>query len=128
MAYGRVLEGALQGYAWGRTDGLRTWTGAATGGPEAELWFGTHPAAPSRTLQSIPDGAPAGSAPLLVKILAAGRPLSIQVHPSRAAIDAIRGIGRGDLLVDEGEKAELLVAVESRRRRQKQQMAYSIRV
>src|SRR5919199_6116927 len=101
MSYGRVLEGALQDYAWGRTDGLRDWTGSASGGPEAELWFGTHPAAPSPTVRVVPEGdRERTEAPLLVKILAAGRPLSLQVHPSHRAIAGVRDIGRGGLLVD----------------------------
>jgi len=113
MSYGVVFEGALRDYAWGRLDGLRPWTGRPTGGPEAELWFGTHPAAPSRTVLTLPEGTLRRTdAPLLVKILAAAKPLSIQVHPSGAAIRQIRATGHGDLLVDGGEKAELLVAVE----------------
>jgi mannose-6-phosphate isomerase len=113
MSYGRVLGGALQDYAWGRPDGLSPWTGLRTGGPEAELWFGTHAAAPSPTLRAIPEGAPgAADAPLLVKILAAAKPLSIQVHPSHAAMARMRQDGHAGLLADGGEKAELLVAVE----------------
>jgi mannose-6-phosphate isomerase len=113
MSYGVVLEGALRDYAWGRQDGLRTWTGRRTGGPEAELWFGTHPAAPSPTVLSLPEGtARQTDAPLLVKILAAAKPLSLQVHPSQSAIEQIRRTSAAGLLVDGGEKAELLVAVE----------------
>jgi mannose-6-phosphate isomerase len=113
MSYGVVFEGALRDYAWGRLDGLQPWTGRPTGGPEAELWFGTHPAAPSPTLLTLPEGTVRRTeAPLLVKILAAAKPLSIQVHPTRAAIEQIRRTGHGDLLADGGEKAELLVAVE----------------
>ena len=113
MSYGRVLGGALQDYAWGRPDGLQPWTGLRTGGPEAELWFGTHPAAPSPTVRSLPEGAPhRGDAPLLVKILAAAKPLSIQLHPSHVAMAQLEDRGHAGLLVDRGEKAELLIAVE----------------
>jgi mannose-6-phosphate isomerase len=113
MSYGRVLGGALQDYAWGRHDGLHPWTGLRTGGPEAELWFGTHPAAPSPTVRALPEGSPGpDDAPLLVKILAAAKPLSIQLHPSRAAMAQLHDRGHADLLVDTGEKAELLIAVE----------------
>jgi mannose-6-phosphate isomerase len=113
MSYGRVLGGALQDYAWGRPDGLHPWTGLRTGGPEAELWFGTHPAAPSPTVRALPEGSPGpDDAPLLVKILAAAKPLSIQLHPSRAAMAQLHDRGHADLLVDTGEKAELLIAVE----------------
>lgn len=113
MSYAVVLEGALQDYAWGRVDGLQRWTGRATGGPEAELWFGTHVSAPSPVVAALPAGTDRErEAALLVKLLAAARPLSIQLHPSTEAIRAIRDGGAGDLLADDGEKFETLVALE----------------
>ena len=43
-----VLENPVRDYAWGRRDGIAALVGSeATGGPEAELWVGTHPGAPS---------------------------------------------------------------------------------
>lgn len=71
-----------------------------SGKPEAELWFGAHPACPSRIvdpntfdgsqtlLEAITKNPEAilGSSlkrfPYLMKILAAAKPLSLQVHPS----------------------------------------------
>jgi mannose-6-phosphate isomerase len=70
----------------------------ATGEPQAELWMGAHPAAPSRlaaggTLLDRIGADPAGELspavvdrfgprlPFLLKVLAAERPLSLQAHP-----------------------------------------------
>lgn len=105
-----LLENPIRDYAWGTPDGLAAIVGTApTGGPEAELWVGTHPAAPSvvaagqhegRTLASVvaedparwlgPDLAAAGhtALPFLLKILAIGQPLSLQAHPSTAQAQA----------------------------------------
>jgi mannose-6-phosphate isomerase len=75
-----------------------------TGEPQAELWFGAHPLAPSiaagRPLTELiaedPQGvigtAPVAAfgprLPFLVKIIAADQPLSLQAHPSRAQAEA----------------------------------------
>ena len=74
-----VIAGALQPYAWGRHGALAEFKPGAPAGPHAELWFGTHPAAASEHVAG--ESAPSGRAPLLMKILAAAAPLSIQVHP-----------------------------------------------
>ncbi len=67
----------LRNYAWGSTTAIPELAGRPSPAPqpEAELWFGTHPAEPSELSQVT-------SLPLLVKILAAERTLSIQAHPS----------------------------------------------
>ena len=94
------LSGVVQRYAWGSPTAIPDLLGVpADGDPWAELWFGTHPSAPSR----LPDGRPLDAAvaadpslwlgpdvarrfdgrlPYLVKVLAAAEPLSLQVHPS----------------------------------------------
>jgi mannose-6-phosphate isomerase len=99
-----LLENPIRDYAWGATDGVANLVGAKpSGGPEAELWVGTHPAAPSvvavgehagTTLGEVIAGDPerwlgaelaAGghtALPFLLKVLAIGRPLSLQAHPS----------------------------------------------
>lgn len=98
-----LLRNSVLPYAWGRTDGLAELVGSApSGGPEAELWVGTHPAAPSRvvddpddrTLAEViasdperwlgPELAAEGctALPFLLKVLAVGSPLSLQAHPS----------------------------------------------
>lgn len=96
------LENVIQAYAWGSHDALAQLRGAPhpTPKPEAELWMGAHPLAPSRlkptgaTLASVIDAAPAehlgdrvqhdygSKLPFLLKVLAAGTPLSLQAHPS----------------------------------------------
>jgi mannose-6-phosphate isomerase len=111
-----VLHNPVHPYAWGSHDGIAAIVGSApTGGPEAELWVGTHPRGPSvvvggehdsRTLADVigedparwlgPELAAAGhtALPFLLKILAIGQPLSLQAHPS--ADQARTGFARED--------------------------------
>lgn len=110
-----VVTGVLKDYAWGITDGLRPWCGAATGEPQAELWFGAHVHGSSpihNETRTLAEVASASDIPLLVKILAAGKPLSVQVHPD--ADLAQRGFAEHpEIFSDAGEKTELLMALES---------------
>ena len=116
-----VVRGVLKDYAWGAVDGLARWSGTATGQPQAELWFGAHPAGAStvvdgpdagRTLADLPEhaGMP------LVKLLAASTPLSLQVHPD-AEHAAAGWAAQADLprdrwlYADDAEKREMLVAL-----------------
>ena len=61
----------------------------------AEIWFGTHAGSPTsvvgegKSLLELRDGV---ELPFLLKILAAGQPLSIQAHPNKA--QAIAGFAR----------------------------------
>lgn len=105
-----VISGVLKDYAWGRTNAMAPWTGSGSHGPEAELWFGTHLAGPSPVVTQL--GAPVPSSPLLVKLLAAAAPLSIQVHPDARAIAWLREHKLDHLLSDDGLKSEMLVAIE----------------
>lgn len=105
------LKNKVQNYAWGSYEALARIRGAAvpSEAPEAELWMGAHPLAPSR----IEDGgrsllelisadpvttlgastvAEFGRLPFLMKLLAAREPLSLQAHPSNA--QAERGFAR----------------------------------
>jgi mannose-6-phosphate isomerase len=118
-----VVRGAVKDYDWGVVDGLVQWSGEATGQPQAELWFGVHPGGPSPIVDDA--GRPVGghladhfdieAIPLLVKLLAADRPLSVQVHPSKAV--AVAGWGAQDsgtstpVYSDPFEKSEMLVAL-----------------
>lgn len=110
-------------YAWGSTTLLADLEGRRpSGGPEAEVWFGDHPGDPSDlagggTLDSITGG----SLPYLLKLLAAGAPLSIQVHPTRD--QARDGFAREEGLDaedparnyrDDNHKPELIVALSDR--------------
>lgn len=92
------LDNTIRPYAWGSTTAIPRLLGVEpTGEPQAEMWMGAHPGAPSGTLRGpldeVIDKAPErelGSRtvdrfgprlPFLLKILAAGAPLSLQVHP-----------------------------------------------
>jgi mannose-6-phosphate isomerase len=112
------VGGVLKEYAWGRRDGLVPWH-PATGGPQAELWFGIHSGGPApliddppRTLADL-DGFPGLP---LVKLLSADSPLSIQVHPDAQRAAAGFAAGRRDpqgvlLYADDAEKSEVLIAL-----------------
>lgn len=97
-----LLDNPIQEYAWGSHTVLADFLGrpAPTDEPQAELWIGAHPAAPSRVrsgaslgevIAEDPGGAlgPASVAafgprlPFLLKVLAVAAPLSLQVHPDR---------------------------------------------
>jgi mannose-6-phosphate isomerase len=73
-------------YAWGSMTLIPELLGVApTGRPQAELWLGTHPASPARLVGRDGDLRDVvGELPFLLKILAAGSPLSLQVHPTTA--------------------------------------------
>ncbi|MGW0819620.1 mannose-6-phosphate isomerase, class I [Streptomyces viridiviolaceus] len=92
------LDNTIRPYAWGSTTAIPKLLGTEpTGEPQAEMWMGAHPGAPSRTgrgtLADVVDAdperelGPAAVAkfgphlPFLLKLLAAGAPLSLQVHP-----------------------------------------------
>ena len=109
-----VVRGYLQSYDWGAHDGLADWAGH-TGGPQAELWFGTHPNGPSPRVDG--SGPADVDIPILTKLLAAGRPLSIQIHPpedvARVAYDRQQtDPDLPQLLSDPYGKAEILIAIE----------------
>ena len=98
------IDNVLRPYAWGSTTAIAGLLGRPeSGGPEAELWIGAHPDSPS--VATRPDGTTVpldaliaedpghflGDAsvaafgprlPFLTKVLAAAKPLSLQVHPS----------------------------------------------
>lgn len=87
----RRIDAASVAAAWGAPKLLRPFTDrpAAVDGVEAELWYGAHPRHPSTVHAGgrnvAADALPDGERPdFLVKLLAAGAPLSIQVHPDGA--------------------------------------------
>lgn len=120
-------------YAWGSRTLIADLEGRApSGAPEAEVWFGDHPGSPSllqdgsdRTLDDwLPEYADAAGAPTrlpyLLKLLAAGAPLSIQVHPSKD--QAVEGFAREEAAglprdaanrnyKDDNHKPEVIVAL-----------------
>lgn len=99
-----LLTCTVMPYAWGSRTAIASLTGrpSPTPGPEAELWMGAHPVAPSFLERggvrvSLPDvvaRAPREELgetvvrelgprlPFLLKVLAAAEPLSLQAHPT----------------------------------------------
>src|ERR1700740_2923212 len=133
-----LLQPVIRPYAWGPRHAIAELRGrpVPSPGPEAELWMGAHPSAPSgvawTTLDEGIAAAPGralgaecahrfgGRLPFLLKVLSAAKALSIQVHPSRAqaeagyAADNTRGLAPGDPArnyVDDWPKPELLYAL-----------------
>jgi mannose-6-phosphate isomerase len=86
------LDNTIRPYAWGSPTAIPHLLGVEpTGEPQAEMWMGAHPGAPSRTprgtLAELGARAVARFGPrlpFLLKLLAAGAPLSLQVHPDLA--------------------------------------------
>lgn len=113
----RALRNPIRHYPWGSHTALAEWGGRASPSPEpeAELWLGAHPSAPSHVVvdtageRNVPldewitrDPVAAlgervaaefdGQLPFLFKVLAPSRALSIQTHPD--AERAERGFQR----------------------------------
>ena len=135
------LENPILNYAWGSKSALARLQGRPEATePEAELWMGAHPQAPSVvtvggrrvTLDRLVAERPAatlgrvadrfGAAlPFLLKVLAVAEPLSIQAHPSLA--QAAAGFAREEAASiaadapnrnyrDRNHKPEVAVALE----------------
>lgn len=99
--------------------------------PESELWMGAHEDGPAgvqrngrpTTLDRIIGADPTGELgeacvrahgrrlPFLLKVLAPGRALSIQVHPTAEQARELRASGVEGVYVDEGAKPEMLIAI-----------------
>ena len=126
------MTNPVRDYAWGSTSAFSTHFGwAPSTAPQAEIWMGAHPAAPSSVtaddgaqtslLEHFP-GKTAPSFPYLLKVLAAERPLSIQTHPAKEQAEAgfsaeeAAGIPADSPqrnYVDPNHKPELIVALGS---------------
>ena len=100
-----VLKNTIQEYAWGSRTAISELLGQSVPAdkPQAELWMGVHPKAPSqvlsdglwRSLQEAIQESPeetlgqkvaarfSNKLPFLFKVLAAAKPLSIQAHPNK---------------------------------------------
>ncbi|MBL3687788.1 mannose-6-phosphate isomerase, class I [Leucobacter zeae] len=136
------IENTPRSYAWGSRDALPDMLGVApTGEPQAELWLGAHPGSPAHVakavgqrhgasakptlidlIESDPEryGVDGGHLPFLLKVLAIGAPLSLQVHPDRDqaaagfAAEEAAGVprtARERNYGDPNHKPELLVAL-----------------
>ena len=131
-----LLQPVIRPYAWGSRHAIAELQGrpVPAPGPEAELWMGAHPSAPSGVAQTTLDAviaadpdrelgpacvAPFGPRlPFLLKVLSADQALSIQLHPSRAQAEAgfraenQRGVPPSERnYVDDWPKPELLCAL-----------------
>ncbi|MEY9877391.1 mannose-6-phosphate isomerase [Streptacidiphilus sp. MAP12-33] len=136
------LENIVRPYAWGSRTAIAGLLGVEPSGePQAELWMGAHPGAPSDvdrgdgavSLDTVIAQDPKGelgaaavekfglSLPFLFKVLAAGEPLSVQVHPdlgqARAGFAAEEAAGvpldaRERNYRDANHKPEMLCALE----------------
>jgi len=117
------LSNTPRDYAWGSPSLLAGLEGRTpTGAPEAEVWFGDHSGDPADVEGATTlDAVTGGTLPYLLKLLAAGAPLSIQVHPTIA--QAREGWSREAALAaddphrnyrDENHKPELIVALSDR--------------
>jgi mannose-6-phosphate isomerase len=131
------LDNPVRDYPWGSAGDIPEFLGIpASGEPVAELWMGAHPDSPSRVVR---DGEPRSLAdviaadpraelgpdvvdrfgprlPFLLKVLAAARPLSLQVHPDkqyaeRAYAAQQRTPGAPRDYTDDNHKPELICAL-----------------
>jgi mannose-6-phosphate isomerase len=98
------LVGQVRDYAWGSRTAIPEILGTdPTGEPQAEYWLGAHPLAPAlvhgvgldQLLEEHPEwvGRSCRRAfgdrfPVLMKLLAADKPLSLQAHPNREQAEA----------------------------------------
>ena len=132
-----LLQPVVLPYAWGSRHGIAELQGrpVPSADPEAELWMGAHPSAPSGAAGTTLDAVIAADPdrqlgpgcvarfgprlPFLLKVLSAEQALSIQLHPSRAQAEAgfraenERGLPAGDPArnyVDDWPKPEMLCA------------------
>lgn len=119
----RRIIGVPQHYSWGDHTSIPSLLGITPDGNSwAEMWFGTHHVAPAHL--DTTDGPllseVAGNMDMLVKLLAAGQPLSLQTHPNKE--QARRGFAREDaegidisaphrMYRDASDKPEILIAL-----------------
>ncbi len=110
----RKITNQAQPYAWGSKTLISDYLGyTETGGPMAEIWFGTHPGSMACAedsgvgLLELRNGRPLS---FLMKFLAAEQSLSIQAHPNLA--QAAAGFAAGNVnYKDANHKPEAIVAV-----------------
>ncbi len=135
------LTNTVRPYAWGSTTAIPDLLGTPpTGEPQAEMWMGAHPGAPSSVergagalllpdvISADPEGELGPEAvrafgprlPFLLKLLAAASPLSLQVHPDLEqarqgfADEEARGVplqAAGRNYKDPNHKPELICAL-----------------
>lgn len=87
------ISNSPRDYAWGSEGKISALFGRRSSAREAELWLGTHEGSPARTtdgrtLGAVLDAAGVPHPPFLLKVLAAGSPLSLQAHPTTEQAEA----------------------------------------
>lgn len=127
----RKISPALQAYDWGSHSFIQDFLGIQQDGALAEAWYGAHPKAPSQVgehnllelIKQDPEywlGKAQLSMPYLLKILAAKRALSIQVHPNKLQAESgfaeenLKGMALDDPkrnFRDDNHKPELMMAL-----------------
>jgi mannose-6-phosphate isomerase len=138
----RILKNPTQHYPWGSKTFIPELMGETVPSekPQAELWMGVHPKAPSQVLcdgewmslpafiRKDPEGILGESVaknfsdklPFLFKVLAAAKPLSIQVHPNQDQAQAGFALENGLKIpldapnrnyTDENHKPEMICAL-----------------
>lgn len=119
------LSNAPRPFDWGSEHLIADLEGRPASGPEAEVWFGDHPADPAdvedgsgRTLDAwIRDETGGARLPYLLKILAARQSLSIQAHPTKRQAEegwaAERELPEGapHNYADDNHKPEMIVSL-----------------
>ncbi len=128
------MRNRIRDYDWGSTSALALLQARTpSGGPEAELWMGAHPGAPSELVLDdgsalpLPDAIRADPQsllgpdvvarfgprlPYMLKVLAIERPLSVQVHPDADRARAAYREDGSSPYTDPFHKPEMLVALE----------------
>jgi len=78
------MKNVIQDYAWGSVDAIPDLLGYDNKEslPQAEMWMGSHLRGPSVLIDNKIEK-PIENLPFLFKLLSAGSPLSIQVHPDK---------------------------------------------
>jgi mannose-6-phosphate isomerase len=131
------LDNPIRDYSWGSATDIPDFLGLQPdGSPQAELWMGAHPSDPSTVLRGgtatpLPEliaQDPVGELgpvvlqrygarlPFLFKVLAAAKPLSLQVHPDKQHAEAAYAAEVSSGAVerdypDDNHKPELLCAL-----------------
>ncbi len=136
-----LLKPSFQSYSWGDKSYIQKLCGldGSFGQPLAEMWLGAHPSAPGIIVTSMGEipldefialspekhlgravQVYTGKLPFLMKVLAAAKPLSIQVHPDKLtaeqgfAIENLAGIAPeapNRSFKDDNHKPELVLAI-----------------
>lgn len=105
----RPVSGVVQHYPWGDREVIPRLLGIEPDGePWAEYWIGTHPRGPATFEDGSLLASETGELTYLLKVLAAGAPLSLQTHPNRQQAEA--GFA-SDVFADPHAKPELLCAI-----------------